>query len=590
VQRSDIAEVDERIAHDGEVLTPIDMDGADAAIDRLVAAGVESIAVSLLHAYANPAHEQALAEHIAARAPGVAISLSCEVSPKYREYERTSTTVANAYIKPIVARYIGGLQELFAAQGIGAALYVMQSNGGLITPELASKYPIRIVESGPSAGVLLCGQVGRAEGCDHLLTFDMGGTTAKLGAMEGGEPAITSTFEVDGINFRRYSGLPLNIPAIELIEIGAGGGSIAATSMGLIRVGPESAGADPGPVCYGRGGTRATLTDANVALGYINPDNFAGGSMRIDRPAAERAVAEQIGAPLSLRTVQAAWGIHAVANANMERAMRSMSMDRGRDPRRYALVAFGGAGPLHAAQLARALGVPTVIVPWGAGVGSAIGLLTAEQQFNVSLTRILPVSAESGSAVAAIYRELEARVRGEVAGLHAGAAVRWKRYAYLRYAGQGYEIKVDLPAGDLHADVAARLVERFHETYRGLYGYSQPEGRIEAADWYLTAVLPAGAAAPQAAAAGPLQEAAPAVQAAVAAGAAATAVERPAYFGEFGRAVPCRVVDRYALAPGARVRGPAIIEEAESTTVILPGDEARVSPARHLIITIGGQA
>ncbi len=399
VPRQAIFEVDERIGPDGEVLRPLDPRSVAAAAERVAAAGAESVAVCLLHAYANPAHEQAagelLAEHLGGppRNRAVPISLSTDVSPRRREYERTSTVVANAYVKPIVGRFLAELEAAFASLGFTGELRVMQSNGGLTTSALAREYPVNIIESGPAAGVLACRATGMRESEEHLITFDMGGTTAKVGVIDGGEPAVTSTFEVDGVNLRKWSGLPLDVPSVELVEIGAGGGSIASAELGVVAVGPESAGAEPGPVCYGRGGRRATLTDANLVLGYLDPASFADGRIRLDRGAAERATGERIGAPLGLGVAAAAWGVHRIANANMERALRSMSIERGRDPRDYALVAFGGAGPLHACELARALGIPRVIVPRGAGVASAIGLLEAERTLTVSRTRTIRLDA-----------------------------------------------------------------------------------------------------------------------------------------------------------------------------------------------------
>ena len=580
VPRRNILEVDERIGYDGEILRQLDMESLERAIDLLVKKGVESAAVSLLHAYANPIHEKAIGEHLRSRAPGMSVSLSSEVSPKYREYERTSTTVANAYVKPILERYLNGLEAVIKDMGFRGSLYTMQSNGGLMTTDLARKYPITIVESGPSAGVLMCSIVGKDEGCEDLLTFDMGGTTAKVGAMEGGEPAITQTIEMGGVNSKKYSGLPLNVPAIELIEVGAGGGSIATVEMGLIRVGPESAGADPGPICYGKGARKTTLTDANLVLGYINPDNFAGGSIALDLKAAERGIRRQIAEPLGLSTSEAAWGVHAVANAAMERAIRSMSMERGRDPRNYAMVAFGGAGPLHAGRLARALGVPQVIVPWGAGVGSAVGLLDADPKFNVSRTHLLGISPERSADIAAIYRELEQRVRNEVREIEGAPLVEWKRFAFLRYQGQGYELKIDLPPGDISSDYASHIIAAFHEAYQSTYGYSQEGSAIEAADWHLTAIIPTGLSSDGARHGRGRDGAEDATPHGT-----AFASSRKAYFTELGGYIECKVVDRYALRPGDRIEGPAIVEEREATTVVLPGDVALVRPTGNLILT-----
>lgn len=594
VPRRNIMEVNERLGHDGEIIRQLDMDSVERAIGALLEKGVESIAVCLLHSYANPVHERAIGEHLRALAPGVSVSLSSDVSPKYREYERTSTTVANAYVKPILERYLDGLESVFAEKGFTGDLFAMQSNGGLMTPDLARKFPVTIVESGPSAGVLMCSIVGREEGFENVLTFDMGGTTAKVGAMEGGEPTITPMIEVDGVNMRKWSGLPLNILAIELIEIGAGGGSIASVDMGLIRVGPQSAGADPGPVCYGRGGREVTLTDANLVLGYINPDNFAGGSIALDLPAAEAAIRRQIAEPLNISTSEAAWGIHAVANASMERAMRSMSMERGRDPRNYTMVAFGGAGPLHASRLARALGVPRVIIPWGAGVGSAVGLLDADPKFSATRTHLLRISEDGSGDIAAIYGELERSIRADVRLIERAARVDWRRFAYLRYVGQGFELKIDLPPGEfttggvstsgVSTSYAQNIIARFHKAYEVTYGFSQEDRAIEATDWYLTATIPtefSSELSSGAARQSPTEDS-PADTAAEEAG---PETKRNAYFHELGGYVECRAVNRYALKPGDRIEGPAIVEEREATTVILPGDVARVSPAAHLILT-----
>ena len=492
VPRRAIHEVDERIGPDGEVLAPLDLESVAAVAERLAAGGVESVAVSLLHAYANPAHERAAGAVLAERLGGparnreVAISLSSDVSPRRREYERTSTVVANAYVKPIVGRFLAELEAAFASLGFTGELRVMQSNGGLTTPALAREYPVNIIESGPAAGVLACRATGARERLSHVITFDMGGTTAKVGVIDDGEPAITSTFEVDGVNLRKWSGLPLDVPAVELVEIGAGGGSIASTRLGLVAVGPESAGAEPGPVCYGRGGGRATLTDANLVLGYLDPESFAGGQIRIDRGAAERATREQIGEPLGLDLAAAAWGVHRIANANMERALRSMSIERGRDPRDYALVAFGGAGPLHACELARALGIPRVIVPRGAGVASAIGLLEAERNLTVSRTRTIGLDGpEATSELAGLFAGLEARAR-ELIGGSGGQPIAWQRHAHLRYAGQGFELRVALPAGPIDDEFPARAREAFDSRYEAEYGYAQRDEPAEGTDWFLT--------------------------------------------------------------------------------------------------------
>jgi N-methylhydantoinase A len=567
--------VDERTAADGEVIEALDEASVDAAIDAALANGAESIAVCLLHAYANPAHEQAIAHRLAERAPHLLVSLSCEVSPKYREYERTNTTVANAYVRPVVDRYLGRLDEALKQRAVLPELFIMQSNGGLASPGLARRHPVRILESGPAAGVLMASMIGAAVGARHVITFDMGGTTAKLGAVDDGQPAIAPSFEVDLVRSRKGSGLPISVPAVELLEIGAGGGSIASLDMGLIAVGPHSAGADPGPICYGRGGTQATVTDANVVLGYIDPDGFNGGAMRLDADAAAQGIREQVAAPLGLDVAQAAWGVHLVATGNMEHAMRLVSVERGRDPRKYALVAFGGAGPLHAARLARAIGIPRVIVPAAAGVGSALGLLRAEPRIDVGTTRVLRLEAGAHAHIAALYEHLEQRARAELALLGGDqAALHWSRYAYMRFAGQGFELHVDLPAGPIGADYAQQAARAFRDAYERKHDFRDDAAAIEAVDWALVATLPRADAQRWTFAGAPPRP----------------ARRRRAWFPETGGYVDVAVLGRAALAEAGAITGPAIIEDADSSTVVLPGDDARIDAHGHVIITIAAEA
>jgi N-methylhydantoinase A len=575
VRRRDIFEVAERTLADGTIEQPLDPAGLEQVLGRIGRGNYESAAVCLLHAYAEPAHEKAVGASLARRLPSVAVSLSSDISPKYREYERASTAVANAYIKPIVGRYVSRLAGALKQQGIGSELFIMQSNGGLVTSDLACEVPIRIVESGPAAGVLLSGAIGSEEGFDRVLTFDMGGTTAKLGAVDGGEPAIAPTFEVDQVRYRKGSGLPINVPAVELLEIGAGGGSIAHTDMGLIKVGPESAGADPGPACYGRGGTAPTVTDANVALGYINPGYFNGGAMRLDAEAAGEAVQRRIGEPLGLNTGEAAWGIHTLANANMERAMRIVSIERGRDPRKYALVAFGGAGPLHAARLALALGIPRIIVPFGAGVGSAIGMLEADAKLDASMTRMLTLAPGAEPQIADIYRQLEKRLHADLQRMGSQVAPALSRFAYLRYAGQGHEIRVDLPAFPAGSGYAAQVTARFEDAYQKKYGYRQAGAQVEAVDWYVVATV-----------ANATKGAHRARSWKGRGSATFRRGTRKAYLPEHNGFVDWAVIDRGELPVGEVINGPAIIEEAEATTLLPPGCHASVTPRGHLVITL----
>ena len=572
LKRRHIYEVAERTSYVGVVLTTLDMASVDTVIDALGAAGHDAIAVSLMHSYANPGHEQTIRARILERAPQMSVSLSSEVSPKIREYERTNTTVANAYIKPLVGRYVERLQDALAQRGYHRDLLIMQSSGGLVAPDLAREYPIRILESGPAAGVLMCAGVGRQEGFDQVVTFDMGGTTAKLGAVDDGQPAIVPSFEVDPIRSRKGSGLPISAPALELIEIGAGGGSIVRAVDGMIAVGPDSAGSEPGPACYGRGGSEATVTDANVVLGYIDPAYFNGGAMPLDGAAAQDAIARSLARPLGIGVGEAAWGAHLIATKNMEHAMRLVSVESGRDPRDCVLVAFGGAGPLHAARLAREIGIPTVIVPVGAGVGSAVGLLQADLRFDVSVTRLLRLDQADDAAIAAIYAGLQAQAERELGHLDK-SRIRWSRYAYMRYAGQGFEIHVDLPEGNIDGGYAARAADAFHASYSRKHRWSQPGAAVEAVDWTLVATVPnAQRGALKLMGAGGGDKGRHAV--------------RPAWFPEAGGYVDTQIVDRQELARRGTITGPAVIEDPDCTAVVLPRSIARISAAGNLRIDV----
>jgi N-methylhydantoinase A len=574
LQRRYIEVVGERIGADGSVVLELDMESVDRAIDAIVDSGRETVAVSLLHAYANPEHERLIRSRINERAGGLSVSISSEVSPKFREYERTNTTVTNAYVRPIVDRYIGQLETALDERGFRDDLLIMQSNGGLVSPTIARDFPVRIIESGPAAGILMCAEVGRAAGFSEILTFDMGGTTAKLGAIDGGTPAIMPTLEVDLVRHKRGSGLPINVPAFEMLEIGAGGGSIARVDRGMIAVGPDSAGADPGPICYDRGGTQATITDANVVLGYISPEGFSAGALQLNKDAAFEGIARDIADPLGLDVHAAAWGVHLIATSNMQNALRLVSIERGRDPRKYAMVAFGGAGPIHAARLARAVGIPTVLVPHGAGVGSAIGLLQAEPRLDVTTTRVLRLDDPSApETIAAVYRGLEEQALSEVERVSPGAAVIWSRYAQMRYAGQGFEIRVDLPAGPIGEGYVDAAASAFDAAYRQRNKFLDTEGTIEGVDWSLVARLPCepvGAIRPAAAAPSDNRR----------------QTVRQCWFPEADGLVETRILQRADLADGVAVAGPAIVEDQDCTTVVPPGDRVRLNRDGHLTIEI----
>ena len=578
VKRRHIVEVRERIAADGSVVTPLDMASVDAAIDATLASGRQTVAVALLHAYANPDHERRIRDRFRSRAPQIAVSLSSEISPKFREYERTSTTVTNAYVMPMVDTYLERLEAALDSLGCPDRLLVMQSNGGLVSPTIAREFPVRIIESGPAAGILMCAEVGRAIGREHVVTFDMGGTTAKLGAIDGGTPAIMPTFEIDLVRNKRGSGLPLNVPAVEMLEIGAGGGSIARVEKGMIVVGPDSAGAEPGPICYGRGGTRPTISDANLVLGYISPDRFNAGTIRLDVEAARQGIEAEIARPLGIGTLEAAWGVHLIATTNMENALRLVSVERGRDPRNYAMVAFGGAGPLHAARLARRVGVPQVIVPAGAGVGSAIGLLQATPRIDVTATRVLRLdAAEAVDTITRLYRELEQQARAELARGGQAHEPVWSRYAQMRYAGQGFEIHVDLPDGPIDAAYVPKVIEAFRSAYLRKNKFVDDQGVVEGVDWTLVATYPKRGGQVFGSDAG---ERSP----------AAAGTTRQAWFPEAGGLVATRVIDRSLLADGREQAGPIIVDDPHCTIVVPPGDHVRMSADGHVIIEIAREA
>ena len=569
IPRRLIGEVTERVLADGTVRTPLEEADARRAIRELVARGVTTLAVCLLHAYLNPVHERRIAALVAEEAPHVTVTLSHEVSPTFREYERTSTTVVNAYVMSIVREYLRGLATAMGRRGYRGRLFVMQSSGGIATAEAMQRYPVRMIESGPAAGALMAAAYGELTGHRELIAFDMGGTTAKLALIENGRPATTTAFELHRVNNAPGSGLPMNIQAIDLVEIGAGGGSIAQARLGVIAVGPESASSTPGPVCYGRGGVDPTVTDADVVLGYINPDYFAGGSIKLQAGAAARAIEERVARPLGLSLEDAAWGIHAIVNTNMELATRVVSIERGRDPRDLTLVAFGGSGPVHGCRLAQALGIPRIVLPASAGVTAAIGLLAAEVRFDVARTYVRRLDAVDGAALDAMYDEMSAQAIAVVQESAVAGDVMVARSADARYVGQGYEVTVPIPRGRLDGAALARVQASFHEVYAARYGYANPAEPVEVVTWKLSAVggSPRIALAKSGASSADVRRKA----------------TRRAYFPEARGYTDTPVYDRYELAAGTSLTGPAIVEERESTTVLPPGVTATVDEYANLI-------
>ena len=556
--------VPERVDVEGAVLRPLDEDAVRALVPELQRRRVESIAIGFLHSYANPAHEERTRDILAEALPGVAISLSSGVCPEVREYERLSTTVANAYVQPLMARYLTRLGEELAALGLDAPIFLMTSGGGLAALDAAVRYPIRLVESGPAGGAILASRIARECGLERALSFDMGGTTAKICLIDDYEPQAARTFEVDrAARFLKGSGLPLRIPVIEMVEIGAGGGSIASVdSTKRIAVGPESAGAKPGPACYALGGGAPTVTDADVMLGRIDPERFAGGTMRLDAGLAGAAIKEAVGTPLELSDPMAAFGITEIVDENMANAARVHAIERGKQIGEYTLIAFGGAAPLHACRLADKLGIGRVVVPTDAGVGSAVGFLCAPVAYEVVRSRYMTLRGFDPDAANAM---LEAMRDEALAVVRAGAPeapLAEDRTAFMRYVGQGHEIEVELPARRLAADDGELLKERFDRAYEALYARTIPDADVEILSWAIR--VGTGVETPD-----PVPGTAE--------------VDAPAADGHNRVFDPedeaFEDVPRYGragLAPGTRVRGPAVITEDETSTFIAAEFDARI--------------
>jgi N-methylhydantoinase A/oxoprolinase/acetone carboxylase beta subunit len=568
----------ERIDADGTVATPLDEASLARAIDACRAAGVEAVAVAFLHSYRNPAHEARAAAALRAALPEVAVSASAEVLPEIREYERTATTVLNAYVTPLARRYLGRLQDgLHQTGASGAAVHVMTSSGHLTTLAEAARVPIRLIESGPAGGCLAALYHGRRARLRDLLAFDMGGTTAKACLVHRGRPFTTTEFEVARAEVgKRGSGLPLRVAALDLMEIGAGGGSIAwVDALGLLRVGPQSAGADPGPAAYGTGGKAPTVTDADLVLGYLAPDRFLGGAMTLEVAAARVALAT-VAEALRLGIVDAAAGIRRLVDENMASAARVHVLEKGKDPRRYPLFAFGGAGPVHAWGVAHLLGTSTIVVPRGAGVTAALGFLAAPIATDEVRSDPTRLDRADWVRVRALVAEMERSATATLVGAGVPRArIVLERAADMRYAGQGFEVTTPLPAGRLDAGRREAITRSFLLTYRGRYGQAVRDQALEVVSWRVHArgPLPAVTFEPVARGTDP--------------GRALTG-RRPAYFEPAGF-VPTPGYDRGRLGAGARLRGPALLEERESTLVVPPGATVSITPAGHAVVTLGAR-
>ncbi|MFH1349668.1 MAG: hydantoinase/oxoprolinase family protein, partial [Pseudomonadota bacterium] len=491
IPRYYVWEINERISFDGHIVKEMDEEAVRSIVTELIQRGIRSIAVCLLHSYSNPSHEKRIGEIIREMSPEMMVSLSCEVVPHIGEYERTNTTAINAYVMPETRRYLEKLVKGLSKMGYSEDVYIMKSNGGITTVYDLNRFPVHMIEAGPAAGALMAAFYGNdIIRSPNLVSFDMGGTTAKLALIEDGRPRITNWFEADKVKMKEGSGLPVIVPAVELIEIGAGGGSIASVKLGVIKVGPESAGAEPGPVCYGSGGQEPTVTDANLVLGYLDPHYFLGGRKTLDKEAAYRSIEERIANPLGLDVTQAAWGIHDMVNRNMAAATRIVSIERGKDPRRLPLVVFGGAGPAHGPRIARELGISKVFVPMGAGVMSALGLLAAGLSFNFNVPAMNVLSKEvldsANQQFEAMRREGETKLKKA----KAKGEYTFFRTADMRYVGQGEHFNVSIPDGTLKEEDLEEIKKRFNALYDDMFGYKDESQSIEVVNWRLTAYCP----------------------------------------------------------------------------------------------------
>jgi N-methylhydantoinase A len=575
VPRSLRIEIDERMHARGHVLRPLDEAEVRAAVASLQAAGVESIAVVLLHAYANPDHEVRVGELIARTFPGCKVSLSHQILREFREYERTSTTVLNAYIAPIVSNYVEHIEATLGDAGFGGSFLIMQSNGGTMSSDVAKSRPVAMMESGPVAGVIGSARLGAVLGMPNVISFDMGGTTAKSSLVADGETRVVNGYHIGGY----ATGHPMMLPVIDIVEVGTGGGSIAwLDASGGLKVGPRSSGANPGPVCYGLGGTEPTVTDANLVLGRLNPENFLGGEMPLD-VAAARAAVHAVAARLKMSIEEAALGILTIADAKMSFSVREVSVAKGYDPRDFALVASGGAGPLHASSIARELAIPTVIVPELPGTFSAFGMLFSDLRHDYVQTFIAPLARVDTVRLGEVF----ARMEGD--GLTilteegvARSSVRLVRSMDLRYQGQEYTLNVGVPGGGVSTQLLEGVRAAFDDLHEARYRHAAREEAVEIVNVRLSAIGAIGMDSAEL-----LRRGSPASGTKP----AAPAGRRPVYFAK--TPVQCDVYRREDLIAGQVVNGPAIIEERVSATVIFPDDRAQVHPFGPIVIAVGGK-
>ena len=571
------AEVDERLDSNGRTVTPLDEGEVERRLRQLAKKGVGAVAVCLLHAYANDVHERRIERIIADRMPGVAVSLSSRVAREIREFERMSTTVANAYVQPLARAYLTRLGERITDEGVVAPLRIMLSSGGFTSAEAAAQVPILLLESGPAAGVLSGVDTALRNGVRNVLTLDMGGTTAKACVTTHGLPDVAHQFEAGRMHrFKKGSGLPILIPSIDLIEIGAGGGSIAhVNNLGLLNVGPRSSEAVPGPACYGQGGRLPTVTDADLVLGYLDPDHFLGGDMKLHRDLAEEALG-RLAAELAMKTVDVAWGIHNLVNENMAAAARVHVAEKGLDPRRLTMVATGGAGPVHAVAVAEKLGIGRVLCTIAAGAGSCLGLLAAPARADRSWSSVSRLADVDWADAARILDGLHDDAEAELVAAGAGSEkIDWNLGVEVRYVGQGNAVEVGLPYGGVQAGLAATILKGFEKKYARLYGQIVPDAEPQVVTWRLTGVAKTTSRRFRLAS-----------QAAAAGGGSAPVGRRRLYLPDAGAYHPVPVHERYGLPPGTRLDGPRVLQERESTIVVARPADIRILEDLTVSITL----
>lgn len=565
IPRSFRFEVDERIRSDGKIIRPLDPKNVRGIVRRMIDAGIESIAVCLINSFENPVHERMIKDIIVEEAPHMSVSISYEVLPQIREYERTSTTATNAYVKPLTGRYLSRLSNRLKSIGFEGRLFIMLASGGITSVDTAVDFPVRVIESGPTAAVISGQYYGKQFHIPEMFVFDMGGTTAKSCLIQGGVAGVVPTFEVGRVQrFMKGSGLTIQVPVVDLMEIGAGGGSIAKVSkMGTLQVGPESSGADPGPVCYGKGGTMPGVTDADLLLGYLDENYFLGGEMKLDKEAARKGVEEVIAGPLGVPLQRAVWGIHDLINETMAGAAKTHIAEKGGNPKLVTVIAFGGAGPVHAYGLAKKLGAPRLLIPPIPGVGSALGFFTAPRAFDVLRSHKQSLDDADFSVIESIFQEMEAEAGKVIMKAGEKEAIIFERSLDMRFIGQGSETNVPISVDNFSKITREEVRGLFDKIYQNLYGRTYPESPVELINYKVRARLPEH----------PLQL--PKIEKKISSLKEAVKDTRNAYSPVVGDFIPYTVYDRYQLFPGAQFDGPAIIEERESTAVV--GEDASVS-------------